>query len=974
MLINSGIIRTETHPGFLAYPQAMSLGVDGSPSAGQAFRIATFPFEIVHLVKFYDHSQSGLSRFSSSEADENGLPQSNRITLELGIQADGIAQPIAHSVALLGPGDITALVPGQVQRREPVDGTTGFEHNAFAFVEFSDAGLPWRYTPSGPSSSGRLAPWLVLAVVPDEPPNLIRSGSNGLRILDVGQNAGALLPRPEDAWLWAHIQESDGGDYARLLCASKLKPQTKYIAAVVPLFEAGRLAGLGQPTQDVPPGQTAWTTESGSVTLPIYDYWRFKTGQDGFEALADKLFAAPPRDDFGRKPVDVTSPAPGFDAAQLSEKYANRRAWRQFSGAMVAAESSPKGWETSHKSKFKEALSDILADAGADATPARGTSYDPLVHDAVIAPPAYGALHNAAAPLKAPWAKETNLDPAFRAVAGLAARAFRAKQEDYVALAWRALAEAKSASRDARKSRTAAHVNASAHGRIQKLPKALRLQITRPMHSKIRHSGIRKSLRGLIHDLPDLPEGSVANAMARFIVARGRRNLKPGQVEQVEKKKPQAGVPEGLLDAALKDTLPRQKFLGQTTKSHRSVDYSVEIETQTGTVGRIDFEPDGSTRISPNSGGRKKNLKRTAQGGSSQVLNLRKGPITARSAAPTIASGPRNLQADFEVTVNELPVLLEPVGRLANQFQNRSDLSVLRPLPSAPIPRSVKQAIRFDMAAVNDIQFRAPNVLVPGAENVPLNGVALVETNPSFVAAYLVGLNHETAREFAWRNLPTPLSDTWFDRFWDYIDEDRADIDPIADWPGRKGLAGSLKDAKPSTVILTRAELLRRYPDTIIYAVPALWDPDTKARVVTAAERDQAQAPAFDGRLGSGLRYVGFDLPPDEMIGGAAEGEVEKRPGWFIVFEEPLFAPRFGLDAYEGPRDGGAPTRVNDLHWGDFVVSEEEWATLTRLPKAPDWAGTPVEGHYWGANSSQIAAMTWQRPVRVMIHADRLVR
>jgi len=264
-------------------------------------------------------------------------------------------------------------------------------------------------------------------------------------------------------------------------------------------------------------------------------------------------------------------------------------------------------------------------------------------------------------------------------------------------------------------------------------------------------------------------------------------------------------------------------------------------------------------------------------------------------------------------------------------------------------------------------------VLVPGAETVPLNGVALVETNPSFVAAYLLGLNHETAREFAWRNLPTRLSDTWFDTFWDYIDPARHDIGPIDGW-ANVPLEKVLDDSTPATVILTRAELLMRYPDTIIYAAPALWDADRKARIVTEAELARAEPPIFDGRLGRGLRYVGFDREADDMIGGAAEGDQKSRPGWFIIFEEPLFAPRFGLDAYEGPRGSGAPTNIDDLQWGDFVPSEEAWATLTQAPAAPGWAGTAVEGYHWGARAGDMAAMTWQRPVRVMIHADRLVR
>ena len=42
-------------------------------------------------------------------------------------------------------------------------------------------------------------------------------------------------------------------------------------------------------------------------------------------------------------------------------------------------------------------------------------------------------------------------------------------------------------------------------------------------------------------------------------------------------------------------------------------------------------------------------------------------------------------------------------------------------------------------------------------------------------------------------------------------------------------------------------------------------------------------------------------------------------------------------------------------------------------PAEASWGQTTIDGFRWGKSSSDMAALTFQRPVRVMIHADRLV-
>src|SRR2546422_263096 len=78
------------------------------------------------------------------------------------------------------------------------------------------------------------------------------------------RGAADQLPPLAESWLWAHAQvtPSDGqsvlgaltGDpranLSRLVCPRRLHANRRYLACVVPAFEAGRKAGLGQDPAD----------------------------------------------------------------------------------------------------------------------------------------------------------------------------------------------------------------------------------------------------------------------------------------------------------------------------------------------------------------------------------------------------------------------------------------------------------------------------------------------------------------------------------------------------------------------------------------------------------------------------------------------------------------------------------------------------------------------------------------------------
>jgi hypothetical protein len=234
----------------------------------------------------------------------------------------------------------------------------------------------------------------------------------------------------------------------------------------------------------------------------------------------------------------------------------------------------------------------------------------------------------------------------------------------------------------------------------------------------------------------------------------------------------------------------------------------------------------------------------------------------------------------------------------------------------------------------------------PGIDEIPPDSVTLLETNPRFVEAFLVGLNHEMNRELLWRTYPTDQRGTPFQRFWDRMDG-QPDTDPIHKYgPGRLG--SHLLDAEPKLVLLVRGELLRRYPTASVYAVRAT----DEGRLSTTPE--DTRHPIFEGSFEPDVTFVGFDL---------ADHELDEGNGWLFVIQEQPTEPRFGLDDPPS-RSGLAPASWQEAAWSDTGVASGEHLT----PAAIDAVGLGPLPH-----GGAVAAALFQRPVRVAVHGRHLV-
>ena len=281
--------------------------------------------------------------------------------------------------------------------------------------------------------------------------------------------------------------------------------------------------------------------------------------------------------------------------------------------------------------------------------------------------------------------------------------------------------------------------------------------------------------------------------------------------------------------------------------------------------------------------------------------------------------------------------------------------------------------------------------LLPGLDKVPPDTLSLLESNEAFVEAYMVGLNHEMARELLYHEYPTDQRGSYFRQFWDpgsYVPtgeakpgpDDLKDIQAIHTWSKHAHLGDNsarvTEQGGNYLVLLVRGELLRRYPNTIIYASPAIWK-DNKRTLLDDVK--QEKHPLFHGSLHPDVVFLGFDLTPDQARG--TPQVQDNNPGWFFVLQEQPSEPRFGLEDADGVE--GQPVKTwPELSWGHLVAKAGDKATLAYInlddpnyPKVADAENTAPNVRWSSAKtkSSDLAFITFRDPYRVAVHASAML-
>jgi len=309
-------------------------------------------------------------------------------------------------------------------------------------------------------------------------------------------------------------------------------------------------------------------------------------------------------------------------------------------------------------------------------------------------------------------------------------------------------------------------------------------------------------------------------------------------------------------------------------------------------------------------------------------------------------------------------------------------------------------------------------LFLPNIQLIENNSITLLETNQKFIEAYMVGVNHEFSRELLWREYPTDQRGSCFRQFWDAsdclvpgapdIDEQRErlrDITRIHTWKPPEHLDDHdnrelLGDKEDELVLVIRGELLKKYPNAIIYAHRAEWERDghgaidkskpRKMKELSDAQaasppRDIVKTPLYDATVEPDIYFFGFDLTVDKAFNEKDPAHPgEEGPGWFFVIKERPGEPRFGLDI---ERKGGLNT-WNDFAWPDTAtaagaslrVGANRDYTLADPGGNPDTS--PLKKQYnedkrftWrkGTESAELAYILYQVPVLMAVHAAEML-
>jgi hypothetical protein len=333
----------------------------------------------------------------------------------------------------------------------------------------------------------------------------------------------------------------------------------------------------------------------------------------------------------------------------------------------------------------------------------------------------------------------------------------------------------------------------------------------------------------------------------------------------------------------------------------------------------------------------------------------------------------------------------------------------------------------FDAPMYQPLKNLSAELFLPNINLVEQNSITLLETNQDFIESYMVGLNHEFARELLWREYPTDQRGSYFRQFWDVssffntddlddaaLKEKLRDIPPIHTWP-RSSTLGSHDnreqegEEEEEIVLVIRGELLKRYPTAVIYAHRACWqrkgatedqhpcegegaiDNTKERRLAPLSEEEESsppttkvRTPLYEAKVDPDIYFFGFDLKVEEAQGGTGENPKDD-PGWFFVIKERPGEPRFGLDIAGQPQ----LNVWSDLSWADvqpgppgsFIeVTDAMPAKSLVIPSDPEVSEKlpqyDDDKHIaWNKDmtSADIAYVMFQAPVLVAVHAAEML-
>jgi hypothetical protein len=284
-------------------------------------------------------------------------------------------------------------------------------------------------------------------------------------------------------------------------------------------------------------------------------------------------------------------------------------------------------------------------------------------------------------------------------------------------------------------------------------------------------------------------------------------------------------------------------------------------------------------------------------------------------------------------------------------------------------------------------------LLLPNLQLIPPNTISLLKTNRKFIESYMVGLNHEMGGELLWREYPTDQRGSYFRQFWDVngiirpaegkteaeLTEEHKDIKPIDTW-----LTGSLlgrhnnrtvDGGAEQLVLVIRGDLLKRYPNTLIFAQKAVAGTDASGESPVIDQdldedefETQVKFPLYKAEIAPDLKFFGFDLTIEQARGTEKTPGFDDDLGWFFILQEIPGEPRFGMDIEFDPGSDGLTW--DDLAWDSFGGADLKFIQAGVHPTITPSDNTPDK---WGTNSANMAYILFQKPSMVAVHAKEML-
>lgn len=860
--------------------------------------------------------------------------------------------PTAQDFDLYGAADVLRIDNGFITRMDPPPGCSGLEPNYWPYLEFADADMPWRYSMTGPIGN-QAQTWIALIALESGEFKFDDPTDGPLPSITV-RSVKSSLPDLRQSWAWAHVQAEGLGQvlenataapvesgFSRLLCPRKLNPNTSYSLFLIPTYNAGRKRGLGQDPGSVADwSEPAWVAgQEVDVKLPYFAHWTCTTsGEADFESLARRL-----------APVTLdSSPAGGpLHARKIRggetgyyDDYCKPKLTFEALGALrtLGSEPTPFAMDDGLTSRLQKTVNESLAAAvgqskNGERDPIFVNDDGPDKEDPLFAFPAYGCRFRRTTTVGPPddkgkwppddtWLHQLNLDRRYRLAAGTGARIVRRHQEEFMAQCWAQAGEILAANRLISLVQVAEMLNQ----RIQDK----HLAHLEPNHVIALGDRLRPALlgseKGLSFsaslDVCGVPSGVVTLAERKILNKRSERVVRavPGS-----RRKSVRVVP----------VLP---FPGS--------DYGIPATRQDGRTAirnsacwqlRVDCFQAWTNTLFPNAD----------QVQYSQFLfGLRPQPIDLFYMKRIDA---RKLRQSIVDQVAHMPVRqMRCRIKGANEVNGEAIVPILRgPVITTPISSYLVK--------------ESPEDLLPGVGDVPNDTVGLLVEDHAYIEALLVGCNHEINQDLLWREFPSDLRSTVFARFWDRgasSAEAGNDISPIHTWDKPLGAhaSGTTGD---HVVLVVRGEIVNRYPGLLLMLN------QQKVKTAWASGAGTDTPPVFWG-----------DMPPDILFCGfpISEKELRKKLNeYFFLIYQPPGQYRFGVDVATRDKKTPAPSPKrtwNDLSWEDVALQQDcRYVDFTIHPN-----GMPNDKR-WGPDnhSANIASVTFQRPVRLVVPAARLL-